>query len=68
MSSINQPTPANVTVWIAVITFLCQAMPPAFAGANLFTEHTIKIVSFVFDMFNILAAAAAIFFGVNKTK
>ena len=64
--NLNKPTPANVTIWIAVITFICQNVPNVFESAELFTTHTIKVVGFTFDIINQIAAAAAIFYGVKK--
>ena len=67
LKAAKQATPANVTILIAVITFVCQNIPNVFEGAELFAPHTIKVVAFVCDLINQLAAAAAIFFGI-KTK
>jgi hypothetical protein len=67
LKAASKATPANVTIWIAVITFVCQNIPNVVESADLFAPYTIKVVSFIFDIINQVAAAMAIFYQV-KTK
>lgn len=66
MKKVNQATPANITLAVAALTFLFQALPPIFEVSEVITDKTAAAVKLFCDVANVLVATAAIFFGVKN--
>jgi hypothetical protein len=62
----RKPTPANITLAVAALTFLFQGLPPIIEANEFISHKTASFVATICDILNVFVSCAAIFFGVKK--